>query len=368
MRAIAARADLQLLVVAAGAHLLPPACTIEEVRGEFDVAATVPMPEAGRATRRDDARAVGRGVGGFADVFARLEPDWVVVLGDRIEAFAAASAASIGGFAVVHIHGGDRAEGVADEAMRHAITKLAHLHLAATAQSAERIARLGEPERRIHTVGSPAMDGLTAIEPLDDEAFAALGSPEAVFLMHPIGRGDDAEYGAASAALRALGSSGLRADGAGGGGGPVRILALHPNHDPGRGGIMRAIADAAASGAGDIRVEPHLARERFLALLRRVRVLVGNSSAALIEAAAVGGVGCAAVDIGDRPAGRERGGNVVHSGESERDVAAAIARAAALRGPFAHGYGDGEAGERIAAILAKVDPGAPGFTRKQSSY
>src|SRR5205814_7191599 len=116
--------------------------------------------------------ATGRGIAGFARVFEEIRPDWVVVLGDRIEAFAAASAASIGGWALAHIHGGDRAEGIADEAMRHAITKLAHLHLAATPQSGERIARMGERPAHVHVVGSPALDELGSIPALPEARYA----------------------------------------------------------------------------------------------------------------------------------------------------------------------------------------------------
>ncbi|MBY0260816.1 MAG: UDP-N-acetylglucosamine 2-epimerase, partial [Phycisphaerales bacterium] len=120
MDAIKARKDLQLLVVAGGAHLLAPARTIREVESAYTVAATVPMQRPGQTGRAADAAALGRGVSGFAKAFADLKPDWVVVLGDRIEALAAGSAASVAGIAVCHIHGGDRAEGIADEAMRHA--------------------------------------------------------------------------------------------------------------------------------------------------------------------------------------------------------------------------------------------------------
>src|SRR5438105_3875872 len=125
-----------------------------------------PRQTAGRTSRADEVEGVGTGVARFGRAFQRLAPDWVVVLGDRIEPFAAAAAASIGGYALAHIHGGDRAEGIADEAMRHAISKLAHLHLPATEQSRERLVRMGERPEHIHTVGSPAIDGLEAIPAL----------------------------------------------------------------------------------------------------------------------------------------------------------------------------------------------------------
>src|SRR5690606_28582303 len=239
MEAVRDRPDCELLVIAAGSHLVAPALTLREVKARFPVADSIPMQTAGKVGRAHDVEALGKGVGRFGRSFDRLRPDWVVVLGDRIEAFAAASAASVGGFAVAHLHGGDRAEGVADEAMRHAITKLAHLHLPATEASAERVRRMGEPDANTIVVGSPAVDGLAAIEPTGDGAFAELGSPRAVVLFHPVGRTDELEEHAAHAVFEALEG--------------VPTLALHPNLDPGRNGIMRALTDAPAN----VRVRSH---------------------------------------------------------------------------------------------------------------
>jgi len=351
MEAVRARPELELLVIAAGAHLIQPAETFREVKKVFEVADSIPMQTAGRTGRWADVEALGKGVARFGRSFERLAPHWVVVLGDRIEAMAAASAASVGGVAVAHIHGGDRAEGVADEAMRHAITKLAHLHLAASEQSAERIRRMGERPEHVRVIGSPAIDGLDRVEPMDDALFAELGSPEAVVLLHPIGRTDEAEEHAAGLVLAAL-------DG-------LRVLALHPNHDAGRDGIMRALMGAPDS----VKVVGHLPRERFTALLRRLGrgggVLVGNSSAGLIEAAALGAPG---VDVGARQAGREHGDNVVHAIEEAGAIRGAVSRARSLEAPFTYPFGDGRAGERAAAALVAVDPGAPGLVRKRCVY
>ena len=350
MRAVDARAELDLRVAVAGAHLLAPARTIDEVRRRVRVDAVAPMQEEGRVGRVADARALGRGVAGFAEAIERIDPAWVVVLGDRIEAFAAAAAASVAGVPVAHLHGGDRAEGVADEAMRHAITKLAHLHLPATRTSAERIVRMGEPEERVVVVGSPAIDALASVAPMDDEAYAGCGSPDAVFLMHPIGREDERERAAAGAVLSALSGR--------------RVLALHPNHDPGRSGVIAAIREAG------VLESQHLARERFLALLKRLAVsgglLVGNSSAGLIEAAAIG---LRVVDVGDRQGGRERATNAVHADESSESVAAAIDRASSLRpDPADHPYGDGRAGERAADAIASREGERTSLVRKRNAY
>lgn len=353
MEAVRDRGDAELLVIAAGAHLIQPATTFHEVKRHFDVADSIPMQVAGRVGRIEDVEALGKGIGRFGRSFSRLGVDWVVVLGDRIEAFAAASAAAVGGFALAHIHGGDRAEGVADEAMRHAITKLANLHFPATPQAAERIVRMGERPERVHAVGSPAIDGLRGLGPLDDAAFEELGRPECVFLMHPIGGSDEQEEHAAAAALEAVAG--------------LRVLALHPNHDPGRTGVLRAIENAARPG---LVVREHLPREAFAALLLRVAgeggFLIGNSSAGMIEA---GALRCPAVDVGPRQSAREHGTNVVRTpGGDAGAIAAAIAGARRLdRSGITHPFGDGRAGERIAEILASTPPHR-GMTRKLNAY
>lgn len=355
MHAVAAHPELELLVIAAGSHLIQPAETFREVKRHFAVADSVPMQIAGRTTRADDAEALGRGVARFTRSFESLRPDWVVVLGDRIEAFAAAAAASIGGWALAHIHGGDRAEGIADEAMRHAITKLAHLHFPATAQSARRIASMGERPGSIHAVGSPAIDAIIGAPPAPAEVWNDLGQPTCILLLHPIGRTDEQEEAAAAEVIAGLAGE--------------RVVALHPNHDPGRAGIMRAIQGAPALAGA----RAHLAREVFVGALLRLAtmaprgVLVGNSSAGLIEASALR---CPVVDIGPRQRGRERVGNVVHVElEHAEGVRAAVARARALDlSGLVHPYGDGRAGQRIAGVLAATDPATPGLLRKCCAF
>lgn len=351
MRAVQAQADLRLLVIAAGSHLVQPALTFRDVKKDFEIADSVPMQVAGRTGRAADVQAIGTGVARFGRSFEAHDPDWVVVLGDRIEALAAACAASIGGRAVAHVHGGDRAEGVSDDAIRHAVSKLAHLHLAATESSGERLRRMGEPGARVRVTGSPAIDELEGFGALEEGAYRELGAPEAVFLMHPVGRHAEEEEAGAAAVL-----AGLRG---------IRVLALAPNFDPGRPGIVRAIESAG------VRHLEHLPRARFVGLLKRLAgaggVLVGNSSAGLIEAAALG---LGVVNVGDRQAGRERGGNVADVPQPSPEAVARGVDEARTRGGrgTAHPYGDGRAGARIARALANVDPRAPGFVRKLNAY
>ena len=131
-------------------------------RAGWDVDRVVPWNPKRSITASGTARATGDAISGLARAFDELGSDVVLVVGDRVEAFAAAAAGHIGGRVVAHVHGGDRAAGQVDDSLRHAITKLAHVHFPATPASAERILRLGEDRWRIHRVGAPGIDGIRA--------------------------------------------------------------------------------------------------------------------------------------------------------------------------------------------------------------
>ena len=351
MQAIKSHPALELQVVACGSHLLQSGLTLRDVKKQFDLSGVVPMQVDGRRTRADDAEAVGVGVARFARLFAALAPHCVLVLGDRIEAFAAASAAAVSGIALAHVHGGDRAEGIADEAMRHAITKLANVHFPATEGSGARIVRMSEAPASVHVVGSPAIDDLASFEPLSKDEHESLGAPQIVVLFHPVGRSDGQEASAMETLLGSMASE--------------RFVVLAPNADPGCNGILEA------AQRRDVRLEHHMPRARFLGLLRRIAadsggLLIGNSSCALIEAAAIP---LRVIDIGDRQRGRERGQNVVHCDEDAGSISSAMQRARALHlSRPDHPYGDGRAGLRIASILAGMDLATAHSPRKIAEY
>ncbi len=334
MRAVDAERHLSLRVIVAGAHLATG--TWRDVA--FDIAAKVPMQKRGETGRAADVQSVARGVAGFGKAFEKLRPDFIVVLGDRIEAFVAATAGSIGGFRVAHIHGGDRAEGVADEAMRHAISKLSHIHFAATSQSRKRLIQMGEHAKLVYNVGSPAIDALRGVE-------AAAGAPVAIVMQHPVGGSDAQEREWMSGTLRATRW--------------LDPLVMAPNGDPGAAGIRAAIAEA-----GITPVE-NLPRAQWLSTLAGATAIVGNSSAGLIEAAALR-VAC--VNVRPRQAGREKPGNVIDCQYGESAVRAALLKAMKLDvGRVKHPYGDGRSGERIATILATVGMESVSI-RKRNSY
>ncbi|MAX24123.1 MAG: UDP-N-acetylglucosamine 2-epimerase (hydrolyzing) [Phycisphaeraceae bacterium] len=339
MQAIKDHRALNLKVLVGGLHLVQNTeCDITDAG--FNIDGQIPMQRPSESGRIADSIALGMGIIGFGAVMSRLRPDVVLVLGDRIEAMAGATAASVGGLHVAHIHGGDRAEGVADEAMRHAITKLAHIHFPASKQSAKRIVRLGEPEELVFNVGSPAIDALADMPAADDHVLENCGfapdEPYAMVLQHPVGLPETQEAKHMRATIKALGK--------------MPFMVVMPNQDPGCEGIRKAIETSR------VKVVPHLKREQFIALLKRAAVLVGNSSAGLIEAAAVRKGGVPVVNIGPRQHGREKPTNVIDCDYGKESVQQAIKQA--LTNPpqcRKHPYGEGYAGKQIADILAKLD-------------
>ncbi len=331
MRAVRAHPRLTLRTVVAGLHWTMG--TWRDVRDAgFTIDEKVRMQVKGQTGRAADVRALAKGVERFGAVFDDMKPDFVIVLGDRIEAFAAASAASVGGVRVAHVHGGDRAEGVADEAMRHAVSKLAHVHFPGSALSRKRLVRMGESPEVVFDCGSPAVDGWRDVQPVDDP-------PAFIVAQHPVGERDAQERRWMNDTLDAVWSA------MGHMGDDAWCLAVAPNSDPGSDGIRRALDLQPGEG--------HLPRAEFLSHLAGAKAIVGNSSAGLIEAAALR-IPC--VNIGPRQAGREKPANVVDCDYGYEPVKCAIKRAIKLDlRRMRHPYGDGHAGERIPETLAAID-------------
>ncbi len=362
MTAIRRHPRLELQLVVTGMHLLEKfGHTIDEIEADgWRIDAKVPM-QTGLDDSLDQAAGLSRGLAGMARYFEDAGTDIVLVLGDRIEATAGALAAATTGRICAHIHGGDVARGDLDEGLRHAITKLAHIHLAATKQAARRIIRMGEPAESVHVVGAPGLDRLLEIvrhrRPRANNP--AVHGSEALVLQHPSGRSARREQRTMSAILRVVGGLGLTA------------TVIYPNSDRGHAGIITAIEAARRRDRrgrrGRLRVVRSLARDDYLRLLADASVLVGNSSSGIIEAASAG---TPAVNVGDREKGRQRSGrSVIDCDESCEGIRAAIETA--LRRRPRPGtptvYGDGRAGERIARILATA-PIDETVRRKQISY
>ncbi len=355
MEAISGRAGLSLQLVVTGMHLLRKfGRTVSEIeRDSWNIDARVRM-QRGDDGPLDQALALSRGVAGIAKYLEAAKSDVVLVLGDRIEAMAGALAGVTTGRLVAHLHGGDLATGGFDDSFRHAITKLAHLHLPATPSAAKRIVRMGESKRRVVCVGAPGLDRLVAIK--RETRRAARSGGGAFVLHHPIGQSAAAERQTMNRVLRAVADAGLKR------------TVIYPNSDRGHGGVVAAIeTHQRRAGDGDVCVYRSLDRDAFLSQLIEADVLIGNSSCGIIEAALAG---TPTVNVGPRQDGRERdSGAVFDATDTSESIALALRKALQL-GPITlrrSVYGSGQAGRKVAETLKTV-PGDPAFLRKRNSY
>ncbi|MEM6387255.1 MAG: UDP-N-acetylglucosamine 2-epimerase [Pseudomonadota bacterium] len=358
MQAIDVHPDLTLAVISADP---------ETLAAEFPVAAHAPIRRHDE-TPSSTPRAIGQGVLDLTAVFDRYPLDALVIYGDRFEAFAAMIAATQRGLPTAHIEGGDLTQGgTLDDVVRHAMSKLAHLHFPTNAAAAERLRAMGEENWRITTAGFPPIDLINAGDYAPAEEVAeTLGidpsAPLILFTQHPISTDPDAaaaDIAQCMAALTALA-------------GEAQIVLTHPNGDVGSDVIIAAL-EAFHSTFPQTVLRPTLGRRLYHGMLNICGtgqgVCVGNSSSGLKETPAFH---CPAVDIGPRQSGRLRGENVLPVESDAAAIEAAIRSALfdpALRDKLrraANPYGQGNAGPTIARILGETDLAEPKLIQKQT--
>jgi GDP/UDP-N,N'-diacetylbacillosamine 2-epimerase (hydrolysing) len=335
--------EIDLAVIVTGMHLSPfYGNTVEEIEAAgLRIAGRVPVP-LDPATGATMARNIGAMISAFTDILESERPDAVLLLGDRGEMLAGALAAIHLNIPVAHIHGGERS-GTVDEPVRHAISKLSHLHFAATEEARERLIRMGEDPAGVHVTGAPGLDGLTDVELPDREETLRLhgldpARPFALMVYHPVLQEAATAADDTRAILKALTDVGLQ------------VLALMPNADAGSEGVRAALTEA--KGAPGLTVRTHLARPAFIAAMAHADLMVGNSSAGIIEAASFG---TPVLNVGPRQNLRERNANVLDVAADEAALADGVAQALAQgRSAPQNVYGDGRAGERITRLLATL--------------
>lgn len=350
MLAIREHENLVLQVVATGMHLSSRyGSTIEEIRSDgFDVTAMPHMLVDG-STGAAMAKSLGVGILAFVDTLQLLDPDVVLVLGDRDEPLAAGLASAHMNIPLAHVHGGDRANGVMiDESIRHALTKFSHLHFPATDRSANRIRRLGEEDWRIQVVGAPGLDDLITgnyappIE-LEQEYGIDPGETTIVILQHPLTSAPEQAAEQMRMTLEAVN------------GFDAQLVCVYPNSDAG-GGEMIDVIESLKSELGLLTFKS-LPRRHFLSLLDVADVLVGNSSSGIIEAPTLS---LPVVDVGPRQEGRERADNTVSVEHDTVSIRMGIDRAMdddfrSRVSDCSNPYARGGAGLAIANRLAMVD-------------
>jgi UDP-hydrolysing UDP-N-acetyl-D-glucosamine 2-epimerase len=342
--------DVELQVVVSGTHLSSSyGMTVGELEADnLPIAERVEMETRG-LDPLSIAQDTGQAVTGFARAFARLQPDILVLLGDRYETLGAAMAILPFVWPIAHIAGGETTMGAIDDGIRHALTKLSHLHFVATDEYARRIQQLSEEPWRIHVSGAPTLDNIRAVPDLSDaEVEAVIGmSPTRDFLLatfHPVTLEASDQTRQIREFLGALEASGSP------------VVVTYPNADAYASEIinaMRGFADAKPEARSLVE---SLGTRGYFALMRRAAAMVGNSSSGIIEAASFG---LPVVNVGERQRGRMHGANVI-SVPCELDAITDGIRAALspqMRGAArstANPYGDGQAAERIVAVLRSV--------------
>ena len=359
LKLLEASDEIELCLVVGGTHMCDRyGATIQDIRADgFEVAGTVDcLPRDDRPS--SIVNAMGRAMLTCAETLCRIAPDMMVLVGDRFETHAVASAAVPLLIPLLHIHGGEVTEGAMDEAFRHAITKMSHLHCVSTPCHAERVLRMGEEPWRVNVTGAPGLDNVRLMDiPGSAELCSALelppGQQPLIVTFHPVTltHGDTEEH--ISNLLGALDVFD----------GP--IVFTGPNADTESGTISRRITEFVKSH-DNARYRVNIGTEMYLALMKHAAAMLGNSSSGIIESPTLG---LPVVNVGTRQKGRLRAANVIDTGCDRAEIAAALLRA--LSSDFREGlagltnpYGDGRASERILEVIGKA-PGGRKLTIKR---
>lgn len=349
LRRIEADPELKLWMFVGGMHLEPEfGLTVKLVEADgFEIRERVEMGLVSDAPAAV-AHSMGLGVSGFARALARSRPDVLVLLGDRFDMFTAAVAALPLRIPVAHIHGGELTRGAIDDALRHCLTKLSHLHFVSTREYARRVAQLGEEEWRITVSGAPVLDHLLSQRllsrgELEKRYELDLSKAPLLVTLHPVTLEHERSEWQAGELLAALERSEL----------PVVFTA--PNADPGGEMLRTKIQDYVRTHDGAQWVE-NLGTEGYHSLMALALAMVGNSSSGLLEAPSFK---LPVVNIGTRQADRTRAANVIDVDYDREAILAGIRRA--LREEFRQAlqnlvnpYGDGHASVRIVDRLREV--------------
>ncbi len=359
LRRLAADPAIALQLLVSGAHFDPASGnTFTEIEADgFTITERLPLASPD-ARPQSVAASMGAAVTAFAEAYAKHQPDLLLVIGDRFEMHAAALAALPMRVPVAHVHGGELTFGAIDDALRHSITKLSHLHFAATAEYAARIRQMGEEPWRITVSGAPGLDNLAdiALAPLADFATRhqlPLTQPPVLVTFHPVTLEHDRTGWHIAELLAALAEI------------DTPILFTLPNVDTGHQAIVRALREFVAHRANAFLVANLGTRDYFSAMSWSL-AMVGNSSSGIIEAASFK---LPVVNIGHRQEGRTRAANIIDCEHDRASIAAAVRRAVepAFRASLAglkNPYGDGHAAERIVPRLRDVELGPTLLTKR----
>jgi GDP/UDP-N,N'-diacetylbacillosamine 2-epimerase (hydrolysing) len=347
MEGIRKTPGLELQVIATGMHLSPEfGLTYREIEKDgFLIDRKVEMLLSSD-TPTGLANSIGLGLIGFGEALSQLQPDLLLVVGDRFEIFSAVAAATVARIPIAHLHGGEASEGAFDEAIRHSITKMSHLHFVAAEEYRQRVIQLGEHPDRVFMVGGLGVDSIKKLPLLDRSALEAalefeLGARNLLITFHPV----TLENATSKQQMAELLASLEKLD-------DTHLIFTMPNADSDSRVLFEMIENFVA-GHTNARAYSSLGQLRYLSCIRHVDGVVGNSSSGLAE---VPSFGKGTINIGDRQRGRLKAESVIDCKPDRQSIAAALQQLyspafqialKSVRNP----YGEGGASEKIVLVL-----------------
>lgn len=344
--------DLQLQIIATGMHLSPEfGLTYRQIEDDgFRIDKKIEMLLSSD-TPIGVSKSMGLGMIGFAEAYAELKPDIVVLLGDRFEIFSAAVAAMIARVPIAHVHGGETTEGAFDEAIRHSITKMSHLHFTATEEYRRRVIQLGESPDRVFNVGGLGTDNIKKLKLMSREEFEdsidfKLGSKNLMITFHPV----TLEHATAGEQFQNLLDAVDELE-------DTKFIFTKPNADTEGRVIVKITDEYVRKNSHKAIAFVSLGQRRYLSAMQFVDGVVGNSSSGLAEAPTFK---IGTINIGDRQRGRIKAESIIDCDPDKESILKAIKRLnstefqdklKSVKNP----YGEGGAAEKIKKILKEVD-------------
>lgn len=350
MQGIQDDADLNLQIIATGMHLSPEfGLTYKDIEADgFEISRKVEMLTSSD-TPVGISKSMGLGMIGFADALNELNPDLMVVLGDRFEIFAAVATGLVARIPVAHLHGGESTEGLIDEAIRHSITKMAHLHFVATEEYKQRVIQLGEQPESVFLVGGLGIDNIKQLQLLERKALEVdlgfkFGKKNLIITFHPV----TLDVGSAESQMQALLATLANLE-------DTQLIFTMPNADT-DGRTLIKMVEKFASQHANAHAFTSLGQLRYLSCIAQVDGVVGNSSSGLAE---VPSFKKGTINIGDRQSGRLQATSVINCEPNQKSIANAInilyspsfqRDLSKVRNP----YGEGGASEEIVKTIRSI--------------
>jgi GDP/UDP-N,N'-diacetylbacillosamine 2-epimerase (hydrolysing) len=348
LREIEKLPNMELEIIATGMHLMEEfGMTVNEIKKD-----KFRIHEIDATFEGDDKESTANFIGKFIQLLTtkvkEIKPDIILLIGDRAEMLGGAIVGSYMGIPVAHVHGGDVSSTV-DEHARHAITKLAHLHFPATKKSASNILKMGEERWRVHTVGSPSLDGMfdgQSAKPEKLERKYGIDSSKQLILavQHPV----SIEYSSAAAQMKETLEALVKLE--------KQTVLVYPNADAGGRAMISEIRRY--EGCSFLKIFKNIPRSDYLGIMRLASAMVGNSSSGIVEAPSFR---IPVVNIGTRQEGREKAGNTIDVGYDRGEIVMAMKKALEDKEfrqkvtRYKNPYGNGKAGEKIARILSRIE-------------